>query len=290
MNMHSNSERAEVLVQALPYIRKYYGKTVVIKYGGNAMTSESLKQQVMEDICLLQLVGVRVVLVHGGGPEINDMMARVGKEPKFVDGLRVTDAETMEIVQMVLAGKVNKSLVNLLEMKGGKAMGLSGMDGGLIHARMKDERLGFVGQITKVNIAPVADLLDKGYIPVISTIGCDSEGNTYNINGDTAAAFIAGALGAQRLIMMTDVAGILRDKDDPATLIRELNVSQAVQLFQEGVIAGGMIPKVDCCIEAIHMGVEKVIIMDGRIPHAILMELLTDEGAGTMVERGETDV
>ena len=288
--MHSNSERAEVLVQALPYIRKYYGKTVVIKYGGNAMTSESLKQQVMEDICLLQLVGVRVVLVHGGGPEINDMMARVGKEPKFVDGLRVTDAETMEIVQMVLAGKVNKSLVNLLEMKGGKAMGLSGMDGGLIHARMKDERLGFVGQITKVNIAPVADLLDKGYIPVISTIGCDSEGNTYNINGDTAAAFIAGALGAQRLIMMTDVAGILRDKDDPATLIRELNVSQAVQLFQEGVIAGGMIPKVDCCIEAIHMGVEKVIIMDGRIPHAILMELLTDEGAGTMVERGETDV
>jgi len=290
MNMHSNSERAEVLVQALPYIRKYYGKTVVIKYGGNAMTSESLKQQVMEDICLLQLVGVRVVLVHGGGPEINDMMARVGKEPKFVDGLRVTDAETMEIVQMVLAGKVNKSLVNLLEMKGGKAMGLSGMDGGLIQARMKDERLGFVGQITKVNIAPVADLLDKGYIPVISTIGCDSEGNTYNINGDTAAAFIAGALGAQRLIMMTDVAGILRDKDDPATLIRELNVSQAVQLFQEGVIAGGMIPKVDCCIEAIHMGVEKVIIMDGRIPHAILMELLTDEGAGTMVERGETDV
>ena len=288
--MHSNSERAEVLVQALPYIRKYYGKTVVIKYGGNAMTSESLKQQVMEDICLLQLVGVRVVLVHGGGPEINDMMARVGKEPKFVDGLRVTDAETMEIVQMVLAGKVNKSLVNLLEMKGGKAMGLSGMDGGLIHARMKDERLGFVGQITKVNIAPVADLLDKGYIPVISTIGCDSEGNTYNINGDTAAAFIAGALGAQRLIMMTDVAGILRDKDDPASLIRELNVSQAVRLFQEGVIAGGMIPKVDCCIEAIHMGVEKVIIMDGRIPHAILMELLTDEGAGTMVERGETDV
>ena len=286
----TNAERAEVLVQALPYIRKYYGKTVVIKYGGNAMTSESLKQQVMEDICLLQLVGVRVVLVHGGGPEINDMMARVGKEPKFVDGLRVTDAETMEIVQMVLAGKVNKSLVNLLEMKGGKAMGLSGMDGGLIHARMKDELLGFVGQITKVNIAPVADLLDKGYIPVISTIGCDSEGNTYNINGDTAAAFIAGALGAQRLIMMTDVAGILRDKDDPATLIRELNVSQAVQLFQEGVIAGGMIPKVDCCIEAIHMGVEKVIIMDGRIPHAILMELLTDEGAGTMVERGETDV
>ena len=288
--MHSNSERAEVLVQALPYIRKYYGKTVVIKYGGNAMTSESLKQQVMEDICLLQLVGVRVVLVHGGGPEINDMMARVGKEPKFVDGLRVTDAETMEIVQMVLAGKVNKSLVNLLEMKGGKAMGLSGMDGGLIQARMKDDRLGFVGQITKVNIDPVADLLDKGYIPVISTIGCDSEGNTYNINGDTAAAFIAGALGAQRLIMMTEVAGILRDKDDPASLIRELNVSQAVRLFQEGVIAGGMIPKVDCCIEAIHMGVEKVIIMDGRIPHAILMELLTDEGAGTMVERGETDV
>ena len=286
----TNEQRAELLTQALPYIGKYRDRIVAVKYGGNAMVSEELKKQVMEDIALLTLCGVKIVLIHGGGPEISAGLKKIGKESKFIDGLRVTDRETMEIVQMVLAGKVNKSLVNLLEMKGGKAMGLSGMDGGLIQARMKDERLGFVGQITKVNIDPVADLLDKGYIPVISTIGCDSEGHTYNINGDTAAAFIAGALGAQRLIMMTDVAGILRDKEDPSTLIRELNVSQAVRLFQEGVIAGGMIPKVDCCIEAIHMGVEKVIIMDGRIPHAILMELLTDEGAGTMVERGETDV
>ena len=285
----SNAERAEVLVQALPYIRKYAGKTVVIKYGGNAMTSEVLKQQVMEDICLLQLVGVRTVLVHGGGPEISEMMAKMGKEPVFVDGLRVTDRETMDIVQMVLAGKVNKTLVNLLEKQGGMAMGLSGMDGRLIEARMKDERLGYVGAITKINIDPVRDLLDKGYIPVISTVGCDREGNTYNINGDTAAAWIAGALNAQRLIMMTDVAGILRDKDDPSTLIRKLNVNEAVGLFREGVIAGGMIPKVDCCIEAISMGVEKVIIMDGRIPHAILMELLTDEGAGTMVEGAENN-
>ncbi len=283
----SNSERAEVLVQALPYIQKYYGQTVVIKYGGNAMTSESLKQQVMEDICLLRLVGVQVVLVHGGGPEITELMARVGKESTFVDGLRVTDRETMDIVQMVLAGKVNKSLVNLLEMKGGKAMGISGMDGRLIEAKMRDERLGFVGAITRVNIDPVQDLLDKGYIPVVSTIGCDALGNTYNINGDTAAAYIAGALKAQRLIMMTDVAGILRDKDDPSTLIRELSVTEAVGLFREGIIAGGMIPKVDCCIEAIGMGVEKVIIMDGRVPHAILMELLTDEGAGTMVKGAE---
>ena len=280
----SNAERAEVLVQALPYIQKYAGKTVVIKYGGNAMTSEILKQQVMQDICLLQLVGVRTVLVHGGGPEISEMMAKVGKEPVFVDGLRVTDRETMDIVQMVLAGKVNKTLVNLLETQGGKAMGLSGMDGRLIEAAMKDERLGYVGKITKINIDPVQDVLDKGYIPVISTVGCDREGNTYNINGDTAAACIAGALNAQRLIMMTDVAGILRDKDDPSTLIRELNVDEAVGLFRQGVIAGGMIPKVDCCIEAISMGVEKVIIMDGRVPHAILMELLTDAGAGTMVE------
>ncbi len=280
----SNAERAEVLVQALPYIQKYYGQTVVIKYGGNAMTSESLKQQVMEDICLLRLVGVQVVLVHGGGPEITELMARLGKEPEFVDGLRVTDRETMDIVQMVLAGKVNKSLVNLLERNGGRAMGISGMDGRLIEAKMRDERLGYVGAITKVNIEPVQDLLDKGYIPVVSTIGCDAEGNTYNINGDTAAAFIAGALKAQRLIMMTDVAGILRDKEDPGTLIRELSVPEAVDLFRQGVIAGGMIPKVDCCIEAIGMGVEKVIIMDGRVPHAILMELLTDEGAGTMVK------
>ena len=280
----SNAERAEILCQALPYIRRYNGKVVVVKYGGNAMVNETLKQQVMEDIVLLWLVGVKVVLVHGGGPEISDLMSRLGKEPVFVDGLRVTDKETVDIVQMVLAGKVNKTLVNLLEARGGKAMGISGIDGRLIEAEMKDERLGYVGNIKKVHIKPVTDLLEKGYIPVISTVGCDREGNTYNINGDTAAARIAGALSAERLIMMTDIAGILRDKDDPTTLIPELTVSEAHELRAEGVISGGMIPKVDCCIEAIAQGVENVVIMDGRIPHSILMEILTDEGAGTMVK------
>ena len=279
----SNSDRAEVLTQALPYIKKYTGRIVVVKYGGNAMINEQLKQQVMEDIVLLWLIGVKIVLVHGGGPEINDLMKKLGKQPEFVDGLRVTDRETVDIVQMVLAGKVNKTLVNLLEMKGGRAIGLSGMDGRLIESTPKDERLGYVGDITKINIAPVNDLLEKGYIPVISTLGCDEEGNTYNINGDTAAAHIAGALGAERLIMMTDIAGILRDKDDPATLIPEITLEDAVTLRQEGIVTGGMIPKVDCCVEAIRRGVKKVIIMDGRVPHSILMELLTDEGAGTMI-------
>ena len=285
----SNAQRAEVLTQALPYIRQYSGKIVVVKYGGNAMINEQLKQQVMEDVVLLWLIGIRVVLVHGGGPEINQLMDRLGKKPEFVDGLRVTDKETIDIVQMVLAGKVNKSLVTLLERKGGNAMGLSGMDGRLIEAKIKDPRLGYVGSITGVNIQPVLDLLEKGYIPVISTVGCDSEGNAYNINGDTAAAWVAGALGAERLIMMTDIAGILHDPKDPASLIPELTISQAVKLFEEQVISGGMIPKVECCIDAIHMGVKKVIIMDGRVPHSILMELLTDEGAGTMVIGDEHD-
>ena len=283
MDSFTNNQRAQVLTEALPYIRSYNGKIVVVKYGGNAMVSEQLREQVMEDMVLLWLVGVKVVLVHGGGPEITDMMNRLGKKPKFIDGLRVTDQETVDIAQMVLAGKVNKTLVKLLEVKGGKAMGISGMDGGLIEARMRNPDLGFVGSITGVNIEPVMDLLEKGYIPVISTLGCDSEGNTYNINGDTAAACIAGALHAERLIMMTDIAGVLKDKDDPTTLIREMTISEAVKLFEENVIAGGMIPKVECCIDAIHRGVERVIIMDGRVPHSILMEILTDEGAGTMV-------
>ena len=285
----SNAQRAEVLTQALPYIQRYNGKIVVVKYGSNAMVNDKRKQQVMEDVVLLWLIGVKVVLVHGGGPEISEVMRRYGKQAEFVNGLRVTDKETVDIVQMVLAGKVNKSLVNLLEMKGGKAMGISGMDGRLIEAKMRNASLGFVGSITNVNIEPVTDLLEKGYIPVISTVGCDRDGNTYNINGDTAAACIAGALGAERLIMMTDIAGILRDRDDPATLIRELTIRDAVKLFEQGVISGGMIPKVDCCIDAIHRGVKKVIIMDGRVPHSILMELLTDEGAGTMVVGDETD-
>ncbi|MBO6094283.1 MAG: acetylglutamate kinase [Oscillospiraceae bacterium] len=285
----SNAQRAQVLTEALPYIRRYNGRIVVVKYGGNAMVSEQLRQQVMEDIVLLWLVGVKVVLVHGGGPEISEMMTRLGKKPEFVDGLRVTDKETVDIVQMVLAGKVNKTLVNLLEVKGGKAMGISGMDGRLIQAKQKDAQLGYVGSITGVNIAPVMDLLEKGYIPVVSTLGCDEQGNTYNINGDTAAACIAGALGAERLIMMTDIAGVLRDRNDPSTLIPCLTIAEAVALFEQNIIAGGMIPKVECCIDAIHRGVGSAIIMDGRVPHSILIEILTDEGAGTMVVGKEKD-
>ena len=282
----SNAERAQILTQALPYIRRYNGKIVVVKYGGNAMVNAMLKHQVMEDIVLLSLIGVKTVLVHGGGPEISETMQRLGKKAEFVDGLRVTDQETVDIVQMVLAGKINKTLVNLLQMNGGKAMGISGMDGRLIEAKIKDERLGYVGDVVYVNIEPVTDLLEKGYIPVISTIGCDRDGNTYNINGDTAAAHIAGALGAERLIMLTDIAGILRDRNDPASLIPAITIDEAQQLREDGVISGGMIPKVECCIDAIHRGVKNAIIMDGRIPHSILMELLTDEGAGTMVSGG----
>lgn len=278
----SNNQRAEVLTQALPYIKRYTGKTVVIKYGGNAMINESLKQQVMEDIVLLWLIGIRVVLVHGGGPEISEMMKKVGKEAVFVDGLRVTDAETMDIVQMVLSGKVNKGLVNLLEMKGGKAIGLSGVDGRMIESDIKNEKLGFVGEIKKVNTKIVEDLLENGYIPVVSTVGCDQAGNSYNINGDTAAAHIAGALKAERLIMMTDIDGLLKDKDDPSTLIHEITIEEARKLQKENIITSGMIPKVECCIEAIRKGVQNVVIMDGRVPHSILMELLTDEGAGTL--------
>ena len=282
-NEFTNMERAEVLVQALPNIKKYSGKTVVIKYGGNAMINEDLKQQVMEDICLLWLIGVKVVLIHGGGPEISETMKKFGKKSEFVNGLRVTDKETVDIVQMVLAGKVNKTLVNLLQMKGGHAVGLSGIDGGILEATMKDEQLGYVGEITKIRTQPITDLLEKNYIPVISTIASDRQGNTFNINGDTAAASIAGALKAECLIMMTDIAGLLRDKDDPSTLIPQVTISEAKQLFEEGIISGGMIPKVDCCIEAIEKGVKHVVMMDGRVPHSILMELLTDEGAGTMV-------
>ena len=282
----SNAQRAEVLTAALPYIKKYSGKTIVIKYGGNAMINEQLKQQVMEDIALLWLIGVKVVLVHGGGPEISETMKKLGKEAKFVDGLRVTDKETVDIVQMVLAGKINKTLVNLIQMKGGHAVGLSGIDGGIIEAKMKNEALGYVGQITKVRPQPINDLLEKHYIPVVSTVASDRQGNTYNINGDTAAAWIAGALNAERLIMMTDIAGILMDKDDPNTLLPAVTVSEVKKLYDTGVISGGMIPKVDCCIEALEQGVENVTIMDGRIPHSILMELLTDEGAGTMVMKG----
>ena len=285
-NLHfSNSDRAEVLTQALPYIKRYTGKIVVVKYGGNAMINEELKQQVMEDIVLLWLIGVKVVLVHGGGPEITNLMERLGHVPQFIDGCRVTDKETVDIVQMVLAGKVNKSLVNLLEMNGGNAIGLSGMDGGLLMCKKKDEKLGFVGNITDVNPQPILDLIANNYIPVISTVGADYEGNVYNINGDTAVAHIAGVLGAEKLIMMTDIAGILRDKDDPTTLIPKITLEESKQLHDMGIISGGMIPKVECAVKAINEGVQNVIIMDGRVPHSILMELLTDEGAGTMITK-----
>ena len=283
INNLSNAERAEVLTEALPNIKSYTGKIVVVKYGGNAMQSDELKEQVMTDIVLLWLIGVKVVLVHGGGPEITDMMRKLGKETAFVDGLRVTDKETVDIVQMVLAGKVNKTLVTLLEAKGGRAIGISGMDGRLIEATFKDEALGYVGKITKIHINVVTDMLEKGYIPVVSTVACDKQGNTFNVNGDTAAAYIAGALNAERLILMTDIAGVLRDTSDPSSLIPEITVGEASELEAEGVISGGMIPKIECCREAIEKGVKNAVIMDGTIPHSILMELLTDEGAGTLV-------
>ena len=278
----SNAERAEILIHALPYIQKYYNKIVVVKYGGNAMINDELKDAVMGDIVLLSLIGIKVVLVHGGGPEITEMMGRVGKKSEFVDGLRVTDKETVDIVQMVLAGKINKNLVNLLHLKGGNAVGLCGIDGHMIEAKPVNDKLGYVGDITNVNIKPVLDVLEKGYIPVISSVGCDSDGNVYNINADAAAARIAGTIGAESLISMTDIAGILRDKNDPSSLISKIYVSDAPELINEGIISGGMIPKIECCIEAIRRGVKKVFIIDGRVPHSILIELLTDEGMGTM--------
>lgn len=278
----SNADRARILVHALPYIQKYTGKIIVIKYGGNAMINEKLKDSVMRDIVLLSLIGVKVVLVHGGGPEITEMLKKIGKQTEFVNGLRVTDKETVDVVQMVLTGKINKSLVNLIENKGGKAMGLSGIDGHMIEAKVKDERLGFVGEITNVNVKPILDVIEKGYIPVVSTVGCDSENNVYNINADTAAAKIAGELKAESLISMTDISGILKDKDDPSTLIPKITLAEADKLIEDGIICGGMLPKVECCTNAIKWGVNQVFIIDGTIPHSILIETLTDEGIGTM--------
>lgn len=282
----SNAQRAKVLIEALPYIQKYTNKIIVVKYGGNAMVNDELKRAVMGDIVLLSLIGIKVVLVHGGGPEISDTLKAMGKETRFINGLRVTDSETAQVVQMVLAGKISKNLVNLIGQMGGRAIGLSGMDGGMIKARKLSEELGYVGEITDVNPTPILDVLDKGYIPVVSTIAFDDEGGCYNINADTAASRIAGVLKAESLISMTDIAGLLRDKDDPSTLIPVVNVSEAPQLVREGVISGGMIPKVDCCIEAIRKGVRKVFIIDGRIPHSILIETLTNEGIGTMFVTG----
>ena len=286
---HSAAERIESIIESLPYIKRYTGKIVVVKYGGNAMKDENLKSKVMLDLVLLWTIGVKVVLIHGGGPEINDMLGKVGKEPKFIDGLRVTDKETIDIVQMVLAGKVNKTLVNYLEKLGAQAIGLSGIDGRLIEAVQKDEKLGYVGEITAIHTQPIFDLLEKGYIPVVSTIGCDREGNLYNINGDTAAAKIAGALKAERFILMTDINGVLRDINDPSTLIPEISKDEAEEYYKDGTISGGMIPKVKCCFDAIDEGVKNVIIMNGTVPHSVLIELLTNEGCGTMFSGGKDE-
>ena len=285
MSKLNNADRAKVLVEALPYIQKYYGKVIVVKYGGNAMINEELKHDVMRDMVLMSLIGVKVVLVHGGGPEISSMLKRVGKVSEFVDGLRVTDEETSEIVQMVLAGKINKSLVAKLELLGGRAMGVCGMDGHLLKARQVDPRLGYVGEIDHVDPTLISDLLEKGYIPVVSTIGTDATGHVYNINADTAASAIAGALKAEALISMTDIVGLLMDPQDPSTLIRRIDLAGCEELKAKGVISGGMIPKVECCTDAIKAGVRKVFIIDGRVPHALLIECLTDEGAGTMFKK-----
>ena len=280
----SNSDKAHVLVQALPYLQKYDNKVVVIKYGGNAMIDEELKQAVMSDIVLLSQVGIKVVLVHGGGPEISATLKAMGKESKFVGGLRYTDAETADIVQMVLCGKVNKNLVSLMGKAGGKAIGLCGIDGGMLTAKKHegDVDLGFVGDVEKVNTSTILDCLDAGYTPVIATVGCDEEGQVYNINADTAAARIAAELHAENLMLMTDIRGLLRDKEDDDTLIPVVQVSEVPYLVSQGIIQGGMIPKVQCCVEAVRRGVKRTFIIDGRIPHSILIEMLSDEGIGTM--------
>ena len=275
--------RANVMIEALPYLQKYNNKVVVVKYGGNAMTNDKLKHAVMEDIVMLSTVGIKVVLVHGGGPEINDMLKRVGKESKFVNGLRYTDEETVDIVQMVLAGKVNKDLVSMLESHGGTAIGLCGLDGNMIEAEQLNPDLGYVGEITEVNPRIIQNALDNGYIPVISTIGRGKDGTVYNINADTAAARIAAEMGAPSLILLTDIKGLLEDKDDENTIIRTVGVSEVPFLKKQGIITGGMIPKIDCCVEAVRRGVKQANIIDGRIPHSILIELLTDLGAGTMI-------
>lgn len=279
----TNNIRSQVLIDALPYIQKYNNKVVVIKYGGNAMTNDILKQAVMSDIVLLWLVGIKVVLVHGGGPEINDMLKRLNIESKFINGLRYTDKDTIDVVKMVLSGKVNKELVALLQQNEGKALGLCGIDGEMLLAEklQSEVDLGYVGKIKKVNTKPILDALDNGYIPVIATVGIGEDGQTYNINADTASSRIASELGAENLILMTDISGLLKDKDDPSTLIKSVNVSEVPFMKRQGIISGGMIPKIDCCVEAVRRGVKRTSIIDGRVPHSILIELLSNEGIGT---------
>lgn len=275
-------EQAEFLIEAMPYIKKYFNKILVVKYGGNAMIDDRLKSSVMRDLVVLNLLGIKVVLVHGGGPEISETIQKMGKETQFVNGLRYTDAETAEIVRMVLAGKVNKSLVDLIEMHGGKAIGICGQDGHMLKCEKQDEALGFVGKVVNIDTTVITDLLNLGYVPVISTVGYDDEGNVYNVNADTAAAAIAGALNAESLILMTDIRGLLENKDDPESLIKRVYVSDVPALVKQGIISGGMIPKIECCKDAIRRGVKKVFITDGRVCHSILIELLSDEGSGTM--------
>ena len=278
-----NSIRSQILIDALPYIQKYHDKIVVVKYGGNAMTNSELKEAVMSDIVLLSEVGIKVVLVHGGGPEISSMLKRVGVESKFINGLRYPDAETMDIVKMVLSGKVNKELVAALQLHGGKALGLCGCDGEMIVAKKLESEidLGYVGDIKKITTKPILDALGNGYVPIIATVGTSETGQAYNINADTAAARIASCLRAEKLILMTDIKGLLKDKDDDSTLIPQVNVSEVSYLKSTGIISGGMIPKIDCCVEAIRRGVKRTSIIDGRVPHSILIELLTNEGIGT---------
>ena len=287
--MSSHEQQAQTLIEALPYIQKFTGKTIVVKYGGNAMISDELRQAVMSDVILLNLVGIRVVAVHGGGPEISAMLKMIGHESKFVDGLRYTDVTTMDIVQAVLCGKVNKDLVSQLNRLGGRAVGLCGMDGQLFQAEQMDEKYGLVGRITGVNPEPVKNALEHGYIPIVSTVaqGVDSD-TAYHINADTAAAKLAEGLGAEKLILLTDVRGLLRDPKDESTLIHVVRTREVPALVEEGIISGGMIPKMQCCVDAIHGGVERVHILDGRIPHSILIELLSDEGIGTMMKKEET--
>lgn len=285
--MATKQEQAEILIQAMPYIKKYQDKILVIKYGGNAMLNEELKSSVMRDLVLMRLVGIKIILVHGGGPEINDMLRKIGKESKFVNGLRYTDEETVEIVRMVLAGKVNKSLVNQIEKMGGRAIGICGIDGHMLECKMQSPDLGYVGKVTNVNTKIITDCVDAGYIPVISTIGYDDDGNIYNVNADTAASIIAGALEAESLILMTDIKGLLEDRNREDTLIKKVYVSDIPSYIKQGIISGGMIPKVDCCKEAIRRGVKKVFITDGRVNHSILLELLSDEGMGTMFINGD---
>lgn len=282
MDKVTNAKRAQILTAAVPYIKEYTDKYVVVKYGGNAMTDPELKKSVMQDLLLLNLVGVKVVLVHGGGPEINSALDKMQIESTFKDGLRVTDEPTMEVVQMVLAGKVNKGLVaNIVEL-GGKAVGLCGIDGNMIKVHKKNADLGLVGEIDDIDTTLIETVISQGYIPVLSSIGVDENGVAYNINADTVAAKVAGALQAETMVAMTNIDGVMRDKDDPTSLIPQLSVAESEQLKQEGIIAGGMIPKVDCCLEAIEAGAQKVFIINGEIPHAILIELLTNEGLGTM--------